>query len=225
MFSEDRVLVGVIQRKRDLNYAIKDKWYRIPQKQMPRGINAEYVGFFLSGSVFKEQSGGIHYYAKVSGFELAYRKDLLPKEANHKRADEVYYRVALEEVLPKTPPVLNPTKRPIIFIRTTWDRFTQAREIKDLYSDSDYFVDRIYHALRNKGLEVYQYWETEQNDFDFAPGVSILCENNKTLEFSMREGQGAYFMDVAEPEDKLLRAIMEEVNKRGGPATITIPPE
>ena len=129
MYPEDRVLVGVINRKRDLNYAIEQHWYRIPVKRLHRGIDTEYVAFFLSGKTFKEMSGGVHYFAQVHGYELAYRHQLLPKEASHPRADDQYYRLSLGELQIKQPPILNPTHRPISFIFTTWDRFLLATTI------------------------------------------------------------------------------------------------
>jgi len=148
MYPDDRVLVGVIRRKRDLQVVQQQRWYRIPQAQMPHGVYAEYIAFFLSGAAFKDQRGGIHYYAARTGLELAYRRDLLPEEANHPRSGEVYYKVQLGELHPKTPPVLNPTGRAISFIYTTWDRFKDATEISDLYSRANEYVDRATHVLR-----------------------------------------------------------------------------
>lgn len=150
MYPEDQVLVGVVKRKRDLQHILRDSWYRIPAEQMPSGISAEYLGFFLSGKVFREQSGGIYYYAPVSGIELVRRRDILPDETAHPRADHVYYRIALAEVKYKHPPVLNPQRRVVSFIYTTWDRFVNAEQISDLYSDADYYVDRVYHALNHQ---------------------------------------------------------------------------
>ncbi len=134
-FPEDRVLVGVIQTKRDLAFARVDHWYRIPQAQMPRGITTEYLAFFLSGKVFGENSKRFSITRRCArGWNWCYRKDLLPNEAEHPRANEVYYRVALGDLEAKTPPITNPTRRPISFIYTTWDRFVHAQTIADLYS-------------------------------------------------------------------------------------------
>src|SRR5690606_29399689 len=112
---EDSVLVGVINRKRDLVYARDYHWYRIPQARMPRGVTADYLAFFLSRS-FGDRNGAVHFYAERRGLELVRRRDLLPNEADNARADEVYYRVALSDLEPKTPPVVNTTKRTISFI-------------------------------------------------------------------------------------------------------------
>lgn len=224
MFPEDRVLVGVIKRKRDLNTARNAHWYRIPQNQMPRGIHAEYVAFFLSGKVFKEQSGGIHYFAHRAGLELAYRRDLLPDEPNHPRANQAYYKIQLDELVEKVPPVLNPSRRPISFIYTTWDRFVHAQEIKDLYSQADYFVDRIYHALHNRGIYASRMWDAEARVIGEAPQLRILCENG-TVIASTQPGEGMFYMDDSQQEDSILAGIRAEIARQGGPVTINLPME
>lgn len=76
MYPEDRVLVGVVNTKRDFAFARDDHWYRIPQQRMPNGVHVEYIALFFSGAVFKEKSGGVHYFAQKRGVELAYRHQL-----------------------------------------------------------------------------------------------------------------------------------------------------
>ncbi len=224
MNPEDRVLVGVITRKRDLMHLLNNRWYRIPQHRMKRGIFAEYLAFFLSGRVFKERSGGIHYYAPITGLELAYRRDLLPKEAEHPRANHTYYRVALGTIYEKTPPVLNPNRRVISFIYTTWDRFVHAQEIADLYSQSDYYVDRVYNTLQDRGIQADRLWTAEKDEYQIAPGLRIMCENGP-LDVSAQPGRGNVFMDISLPQDKILAEIQRAIQQHGGPATVNIPME
>lgn len=225
MYPEDRVLVGVINRKRDWLAARDEHWYRIPQARMERGVNAEYLAFFLSGPFFKkDRSGGIHYYAERTGIELAYRRDLLPDEANHKRAGEQYYKVALSELIEKSPPILNPTGRSISFIYTTWDRFILARTIADLYSVSDYYVDRVYHALRDSGARPERFWEIEGRENGWPAHVKILCAGGPVIA-SPQAGFGTIFMDAAQSDDAILAKIRAEIARQGGPVTITIPLE
>jgi len=222
MNPEDRVVVGVVNRKRDLKHIQEDHWYRIPLHRMKAGVHAEYLAFFLSGRVFKELSGGVRYFARVRGVELAYRRDLLPNEADHPRANDTYYRIGLGEIEEKQPPVLNPTKRTITFIHTTWDRFVHAQTIHDLYSEADYYVDRIYHALRSRGIHSEQHWEADQYVIPTAPGLTIMCENG-VLNVSAQRGQGNFFLDTSAPEDTILKAIRERITQHGGPLTINIP--
>ncbi len=146
MYADDRVLVAVLKRKKDYEIARRQLWYRIPQGRLPRGVNAEYIAFFLSGKPFRERSGSIAYFARVTGLELARRRDLLPEESQ--RAETIYYKVQFRKLLQKDPPIQNFPARPISFIRTTWDRFIAAESISDLYSAAGFYVDRVYHALR-----------------------------------------------------------------------------
>src|SRR5258708_3817355 len=158
MYPENRVLVGIINRKRDLVYAQQSHWYRIPRERAPRFIETEYYAFFLS-SAFGAKNGGIHYYARRTGHELVRRRDLLPNEKQ--RADELYYKVSLEPLIEKIPPILNPTARPISFIFTTYDRFMGAKTIADLYSKADLYVERVMHALEHQGIRPERRWEDE----------------------------------------------------------------
>lgn len=219
MYAEDRVLVGVINRKRDLQSVQDDKWYRIPQAQMKRGVNAEYIAFFLS-KAFGERNGGIYYFADRKGIELLYRRDLIPSEPNHPRANEAYYKIQLGTVREKKPPVVNSTKRTIGFIYTTWDRFIKASKISDLYSKDDYFVDRIYHALRNAGVTSERTWSAEYRTS--APTLRVLCEKGTFTASTSPETDGMY-LNNQHREDKILAAILAEITKQGGPVTVRVP--
>ena len=224
MYPDDRVLVGVIRRKRDLVTLKEQRWYRIPQKRMSRGVYAEYLAFFLSGYIGQKHGGsGIHYYARRQGVELAYRRDLLPDEADNEKADEVYYKVQVGEVIHRVPPITNVGKRNITFIHATWDRFLKAQTIRDLYSDADYFVDRIYHALQDKHYRIERYWEPERRDTGYAPQIRVLCDNGAIVVASTESGADVGVMlDVNADQDEILRAITDQISRNGGPVTLPI---
>lgn len=224
MYPDDRVLVGVINRRRDFEHARDRHWYRIPQERAPHGVYAEYIAFFLSGRTFREQSGGIHYYAARKGLELLRRRDLLPDEPDHKNADRVYYKVQLEPLQSRVPPIFNPTRRAISFIYTTWDRFVHAGEIGDLYSTADYYVDRIYHALRDSRVHPQRYWEAERRETGQAPQLRILCARG-TVVASTEPAAGAILLDERLPDDAILAEIRARIAAMGGPITVNVPIE
>jgi hypothetical protein len=142
MYPEDRVLVAVITRRKDLRIARDQSWYRIPQARLKHGLDAEYLAFFVSSRLAPSGAGGIYFFAARAGLELAYRRDLLPDEADHPRAGEIYYQVQLRAWQDKIPPILNPNRRPVTFIQTTWDRFCDARSIDDLFSRAPHYTQR-----------------------------------------------------------------------------------
>lgn len=221
-YAEDRVLIGVVNRKRDFERLRDDHWYRVPTQRLARGVNAEYLGFFLS-SAFKGLNGGIHYYAEYKGVELAYRRWLLPDEPDHPRADDQYFKIAIGDLIPKTPPILNTTRRSVAFIFTTWDRFIHARTIPDLYSRADYFVERIYHALRAKGARPERFWEVERQIFPFAPGMSLETAQGPLYVTTTPAADNALYLDLTLPQDTLLRTIEDELARRGGSPQISMP--
>lgn len=224
MYPDDRVLVGVINRKRDLLIARDQHWYRIPQKAMPRGVYAEYLAFFLSGYAAKGLYGGqsgIHLYAQRRGIELLYRRDLLPDEPHHKHADQAYYKVQLGDLVDKQPPITNDRRQTISFIYTTWDRFVRAKTISDLYSDADYFVDRIFHALRDARYRPERVWAAE-GGADGPPQLRIICQSGFVVA-STQPIQDAIWLDASQTDDALLAKIIAAIASKGGPAYINIP--
>ena len=221
MYPNERVLVGVINRKKDFVIAQEQHWYRIPQKQLPHGVNAEYIALFLSGKPFKEQSGGIAYFARITGHELARRKDLLPDE--DKRSEEVYYKIQFKSLIEKDPPIVNESKRSISFVRTTWDRFISAKTIADLYSREDYFVDRIYHALRNRGVQATPYWSTDYRETGYPAQIRIVSDNGSEFVVSSDPKSGEMNLLDDVPEDEILQAILRRIAGEDGPSNIDIP--
>jgi hypothetical protein len=227
VYPEDRVLVGVINRKRDFDKAQREHWYRVPQGQAPKGIHAEYVAFFLSRA-FGELNGGIHYYARRTGIELARRRDLLPEEARHPRADRWYHKLQFGELLRKDPPVLNPTRRAVGFIYTTWDRFERARVLADLYSDADAYVDRVFHALWRSGIRSERIWEAEQVSEDGGAQLRVVCQEGIVIASTAPAQEQVIALPVADLPGAVrtgVETILKAIRQYGGPLMITVPIE
>ena len=120
------------------------------------------------------------------------------------------------------PPVLNETKRRFAFIYTTWDRFVHARAIADLYSKADYYVDRIYHALRDKKLTINRYWSVEKRVTGYAPQLRLLCEKGEVVA-STDPNEGDVYLNDDEPDDKIFAAIRRRVAEQGGAVLSPVP--
>ena len=226
MYPEDRVLVGVINRKRDFEYARREHWYRIPRDRAPGSIDTEYIAFFFSRS-FKEQNGGIYYFARRTGHELVRRRDLLPDETKNERANHLYYKIELGELQQKIPPILNPTARPISFAFTTWDRFVNARTIADLYSKADWFVERVYRSLREVGITPDRRWEDE-NPAERIAQLRIACQRGIVLATTGEGVEGAVSLSLGEGDGDVsatVAAIQAAVAALGGPILVDIAPE
>lgn len=222
MYPEDRVLVGVINRKRDFEYAQGEHWYRIPRARAPRSIDAEYIAFYFSRA-FKAQNGGIHYFARRTGYELVRRRDILPEEKQ--RANELYYKLELGEMQQKVPPILNPTARPISFTYTTWDRFLSATTIADLYSKADWFVERVAHVLKKMGITSEQQWQDEDPAARIAQ-LRIQCQQGILMATTGTGPDGSLNLLPGEGDDDVsasVEAIKAAVAALGGPVFVDIP--
>lgn len=226
---ESPVLVGAIKRKKDFVALRDEHWYRIPEGKAPQGLYADVLAFFTSSASFKNQNGGIYYYALRQGMELVRRRDLFPDEANHPRAGDRYHKIQLSPLQDKIPPILNrPRPYRFAFIYTTWDRFQSALHIRDLYSDGDYFVDRVFHALRQSGLKPQRRWEAAYP----ATGaiIRVLCEDGTVIASTGDSDEDDEFIRVtpADYEDGVRRVvarIRDEIKRKGGPKMVDLPVE
>jgi len=167
----DRVLVGVMPKTRDFALARDEGWYRIPERHAPACTTDAAILAFYFTTAFKEARWAIHWYAEVRGYELVHRRDLFPDEMNHKRADDHYYKMQIGPLIRRDPPIPSMRWRRITFIQSTWDRFTAAEEINDLYVSG---ADGLYVTLKESG---------------FFPEVEYL----------IREGGSEYTVDLAVP--------------------------
>ncbi|MDZ4669747.1 MAG: hypothetical protein SH821_02655 [Phototrophicales bacterium] len=136
MDDQDRILVCVINRQRDLRLALDAHWYRIPQARAPRHFVVDYLAFFVSRTARLKKPSGIYAYAPMRGYELQRRRDLLPQEPHHPRADDLYYRIALGDFIEKNPPILNPNHYTVSFILTTGEAFYSAHHVGQLFIPS-----------------------------------------------------------------------------------------
>jgi hypothetical protein len=227
MYPEDRVLVGVINRKKDFDHARYNHWYRIPHGRAIKGIHAEYLAFYFSRA-FKTQNSAVHYYARRTGHELVRRRDLLTDELKHPRANALYYKIQLGELREKVPPILNPTKRPVIFVYTTWDRFMAAEAINDLYSKADYFVDRVFFALRNAGIPSDRYWEATSVSDDGGAQLRIACQDGEIIATTAEPDADRLHLQANHGPEAIQQVVDEvraRVNKLGGVLIAPIPLE
>lgn len=171
MYPEDRVLVAYVPRPSDFDIIRREGWYRIPQRFAPKGLHAEYLAFYF-GSKFGDEKWAIHYYARRAGHELARRRDLLPDQPDHPRADEIYYKVQLEELRKLAQPIVSLRWRRVTFIHTTWDRFQDATEINDLFIEGGAYVDRLYSTLKERGIRAERDYRVDEGAaaYETAPG-------------------------------------------------------
>ena len=152
MNPDDVVLVVLVNSLRDWERVTRERWYRIPVKHAP-GLfeGAQYLAFYWA-SAFRENKWQISQYAPVRGHELVRRRDLIPEETDHPRADELYYKLQLGPLETRQPPITSKRGRRILFLWTTWEKFSAAQELNDLFHKSP-AQDKLWEALKECRLD------------------------------------------------------------------------
>jgi hypothetical protein len=166
-----------MNRPHDFEIARDQGWYRVPEARATHGVYFEYVAFYFTAP-FAEKRYAIQYYARSHGHELVTRRELLPDEPDHPRADERYYKLQLGPLQKREPPIVSLRWRRITFIHTTWDRFQVAEEINDLFSEGGEFVDRLYHALREGGFAPERCYPIREGGVGYVVDLAVPCRED-----------------------------------------------
>ena len=146
------VLVVVVNNPDDLRRAAAEGWYRIPQRRAPRRIGADYLAFYKPG-VLKERAEAqpFTFFAPPRLSRLPPRRDLLPAEAGHPRADEFYFRIDIGPLQRLARPIPAEKYHRVTFIHTTLDRLLTATDVTELFRKDDP-VETLWQALREHRL-------------------------------------------------------------------------
>jgi hypothetical protein len=170
------VLVVVVNDPADLARARDEGWYRIPLDRAPRRIAADYLAFYQTGAFPPEERWAVRWLAAVQEYRLTTRKELIPDEPDHPRAEQPYYKVALGPLIPLPHPVPSRRLRRITFIPTTLDRLMQAEEINDLWIKSS-AQERLWTALKLADIDAERQYPLADDlpAADFA----LLCRDGR----------------------------------------------
>jgi hypothetical protein len=167
-------LVVVLHRPLDLQRAMDAGWYRIPLNRAPSRVAAEYLAFYQTGAFPPEERFKVRWMAPVLGYSLATRRELIPEEPEHSRADEHYYKVLLGNLVPLPHSIPSYRLRRITFIPTTLNRLLHAVEINDLWIRSR-AQDLLWEALRQAGLECEIQYPLQDDLLGNVADFALFC--------------------------------------------------
>jgi hypothetical protein len=172
--SSDRVLVAIMNNRRDFETVRDEGWYRIPQKHAPQSTTEAATLAFYFTRAFGDEKWSVRWYAPIRGHELVRRRDLLPDQPDHPRADEVYYKFQLGPLMQLELPIHSLRWRRVTFIETTWDRFIAAEEINDLYASG---ADGLFVTLKDEGFWPEREFEIREGGVEYTVDLAIPCLN------------------------------------------------
>jgi hypothetical protein len=207
-YPSDRVLVAIMNSRRDFAIARDENWYRIPRRHAPVSTTEAAVLAFYFTKAFGDQKWSIHYYAAVEGHELVRRSDLFPRQCDHPRAEEPYYKLQLGPLIELEAPIPSLRWRRVTFIESTWDRFVAAEEINDLYASG---ADGLYVTLKEANLHPEREFLLREEGVTYVVDMAIPCREG-TVAISLSDGPAPQAA-LREPD---AAAICAAVDRLGG---------
>lgn len=172
-----RVLVALMPYARDLDIARAQGWYRTRVSAAPKPTEFGWLAFY-QGEEFGEDAWAIRYCAKVKGFEIVKRRDLLPDEWDHNRANQDYYKIHIGELQPLPQPIISRRQRFIVFISTTLAKFQQAEEINDLFHESP-LEDEMWDGFKQERIEAERQWYLDIGKATYCLDFALFCAHGQ----------------------------------------------
>ncbi len=176
------VLVAVLNNKEDFRIAREEGWYRIPVNSAQRWLRdcwpPRWLAFYQT-KVFEAEAYAINYYASVRDIRTVARLTLFPDmPRNHPKANRQYYQLLLGPLKPLPWPIVSRRLRRIVFIPTTYEKFTRAVEINDLWEESP-LEDRLWAIFKRTQIRAERQYPLQVGDRTYFLDFAIFCNKGK----------------------------------------------
>lgn len=146
---DDLILIAIMNNRRDLEIARLLGWYRIPVQTAPKTLWVDWLAFYQTAA-FGDQKWTINYLARVKGFELVRRYELLQQENDHPRACDPYFKLELGPLTSLTHPIPSRRWKRMSFLYTTGQRLLAADDLTDLTVPPSDERDRLWRLLEER---------------------------------------------------------------------------
>jgi len=171
------VLVALLKKPSDFAILESEGWYRIPIERSPKNWQRKWIAFFQP-KAFKEQPYRIQYYGRVSKIDTVARKELFPKEFENPNSGKLYLRIQIESLIKREQPIVSLIPRRLIFVPTTWEKFSTAEFINDIFDDSP-LEDELWRILKRETIAAERQWEVKIRDRFYYLDFAIFCKNGQ----------------------------------------------
>lgn len=177
MSKRGEVLVAIINNKMDFAILHEKSWYRIPvssvKKRLIEKWPPKWLAFYQTNAVQAEKHA-INYFAKVTSIRRVRRGDLFPDQPQDERSNKYYYQIFIEPMQKLPKPIYSRRFRRIIFIPTTWEKFSTAVEINDLYDEST-LEDKLWAEFKCHNIPAERQEFVVAKGMDYALDFAIYC--------------------------------------------------
>lgn len=125
MNPDDLLLIALLPKPVDLDRA-RAGWYRVPLRHAPPTLGQAKALAFYQPASFGDERWQVAWWGQVRARETLRRRELLPDEPDHPRADERYVRLWLAPLEPVVPPKRSVKGRRLLFLPVHWGVFQAA---------------------------------------------------------------------------------------------------
>jgi len=175
------VLVAIMNKPLDFTVARDEHWYRIPQSSVHKWLSGRWPPSWLAfyqTKVFADEAYSVSHYAQVTDIRKVPRQQLFPDQPRDWKSDHLYYQLMLEPLQQLPVPIISRRWRRIIFIPTTWEKFTTAAEINDLYDDSP-LEDRLWAEFKRLRISAERQEMVEFRKNYYFLDFALYCASGK----------------------------------------------
>jgi very-short-patch-repair endonuclease len=175
------VLVAIINNRPDFALAMEEHWYRIPVSSQEKWLKDRWPPKWLALYQTKKlglEAYAVNYYARVRSIRQAFRWQLFPNQPRNEKSSRRYHQLLLEPLRSLPKPIVSRRRRRIVFIPTTWEKFSSAEEINDLYLESS-LEDQLWTALKQKEIQPERQELVTIEDRNYFLDFAIYCALGK----------------------------------------------
>jgi very-short-patch-repair endonuclease len=181
MVTRGEVLVAILNNLLDFAIARDQHWYRIPVSSVHKWLKGrwppQWLAFYQT-KVFGSEAFAVNYYARVLNARQVYRWQLFPDQPHDEKGRRRYYQLILEPLRRLSRPILSRRWRRIVFIPTTWEKFSRASEVNDLYDESP-LEDRLWAELKRLRIGAERQEFVQVKGRSYALDFAIYCASGK----------------------------------------------
>ncbi len=168
------VLIAIMNNPHDLAILQEQKWYRIPVTSQPRRWPPQWLAFYQT-SVFGSEAYTVSYFGRVKDIQVVRRCDLFPHEFPNPKSDREYFKIHLGEIERLPQPILSRPRR-IIFVSTTWAKFSSATDLNDLFDDSP-LEDDLWAEFKRRRISAERQWEVVFSGMQCVLDFAVFCRD------------------------------------------------
>ncbi len=183
MSPRGEVLVAIMSELADWAIAREQQWYRIPVEQVDKLKQRNqwpprWLAFYQTKEFGEQEGCAVNFFAEVNTIRQVSRTELFPNEMKNRKSGRSYYKLEFGELRPLPIPIPSQRLRRITFIPTTWAKFTQAREINDLWNESP-LEDALWQELKKNSIPAERQEAVRGKEGHYILDFAIYCRDGK----------------------------------------------